>query len=558
MAENTGSQLVKEGLERAPHRSLLYALGLTREEMGRPFVGVITAQSDIVPGHKHLSELAQAACDGVRMAGGTPFVCHTLAICDGIAMNHRGMRYSLPSRELIADSVESLAHAHAFDALVLVSSCDKIVPGMLMAAARLDLPAILVTGGPMLAGDFQGRRVDLSDVFAAVGRAAKGELSLEELAELELSACPGCGSCAGMFTANTMGCLAEALGMALPGNGTAPAVSAERIRIAKETGVKAVELLKKGIRPSGVLTRGAFENAFTLDMALGGSTNSVLHLLAIAHEAGVELPLPLVNEISDRTPQLCRLSPAGEHHLEDLHRAGGIPAVLGELALSGLLHPDALTVTGRPLKASLSPVQDPEVIRPVRKPHSPSGGIAVLFGNLAPQGAVVKRAAVAERMLIHRGPARTFDSEEEATRALLAGEFQGGEVIVIRYEGPRGGPGMPEMLTPTSILTGMGVDDRVALLTDGRFSGATRGAAIGHVAPEAAVGGPIAAVRDGDTIEIDIPGKRLGLLIPEVELARRLAALSPWEPKIDHGYLARYAAQVTSAAHGAVLRKGGR
>lgn len=550
-----GSSVVKEGLERAPHRSLLFALGLTPEELARPFVGVITAQSDIVPGHKHLSELSQAVCAGVRMAGGVPFVCHTPAICDGIAMNHLGMRYSLPSRELVADSVEALARAHAFDALVLLASCDKIVPGMLMAAARLDIPAVFVSGGPMLAGEFQGEPVDLASVFAAVGRVAKGELSSEKLSELEISACPGCGSCAGMFTANTMGCLAEALGLALPGNGTAPAVSADRVRLAKRAGARAVELIAEGLRPSSILTPEAFENAFALDVALGGSTNSILHLVAIAGELGLHLPLTAVNEVSDRTPQLCRLSPAGPHHMEDLHRAGGIPAVLGELGAAGLLHLDALTVTGRPLGDSLCQVRARDVIRPASDPHSPQGGIAVLFGSLAPHGAVVKRGAVAERMLRHRGPARVFESEEEATRALLAGEFEEGEVIVIRYEGPKGGPGMPEMLTPTSLLTGMGMDDRVALITDGRFSGATRGAAIGHVAPEAAARGPIAAVQDGDEIEIDIPRKRLELLVPEGELARRLAALPPWRPRATRGYLARYAEQVGSAARGAVLEK---
>ena len=550
--------MLKRGIERAPHRSLLFALGLTREELKRPFVGVITAASEIVPGHKHLLEVAQAAKDGVRLAGGIPFILNVPAICDGLAMNHPGMRYSLPSRELIADCVESLARAHAFDALVLVPSCDKVVPGMLMAALRLDLPAVFVSGGPMLAGEFRGRKVDVSDVFAAVGKVAGGEMTGEELAELELSACPGCGSCAGMFTANTMNCLTEALGLALPGSGTAPAVSAERLRLAKQAGCQVMTLLKRNITPRTILTKGALENAFAVDMALGGSTNSVLHLLAIAHEAGVEFSLERVNEISDRTPQLCRLSPAGEHHLEDLHRAGGIPAVLGELAQRGLVHLEALTATGGSLKGSLRRSRDQAVIRPADRPHSPTGGIAVLFGNLAPQGAVVKRSAVSPEMLSHQGPARVFDSEAEATAALLAGDFREGEVIVIRYEGPRGGPGMPEMLTPTAILTGRGVDDKVALLTDGRFSGATRGAAVGHVSPEAAACGPIAAVRDGDMIEIDIPGKRLGVSVPEGELVRRLAALPPWEPRGRDGYLARYAAQVTSAATGAVLKEVGR
>ncbi len=547
------SQTLKNGIGRAPHRSLLYALGLVPEELTRPFVGVITALNDIVPGHKHLFDVAQAVKDGVRLAGGVPFLLNVPAICDGLAMNHLGMRYSLPSRDLIADSVEALAHAHAFDALVLVASCDKIVPGMLMGAARLDLPSVFVSGGPMLAGDYQGRKVDLSDVFNAVGRAAKGEMLPAELAELEMSACPGCGSCAGMFTANTMGALAEALGMALPGNGTAPAVSADRIRLAKRSGTQAVKLLKTALRPSRILTREAFDNAFALDMALGGSTNSVLHLIAIAREVGLQIPLESLNEISDRTPQLCRLSPAGEHHLEDLHRAGGIPAVLGELASAGLVDTEVTVATGGPLKARLQQVRDRRVILPAGRPRASAGGIAILFGNLAPEGAVVKRAAVAPNMLSHQGPAHTFDSEAEATGALLAERFREGEVIVIRYQGPRGGPGMPEMLTPTSILSGMGMDDRLALITDGRFSGATRGAAIGHVAPEAAVGGPLAVVRDGDVIKIDITRKKIELSIPSGELSRRLTALPPWEPPLRAGYLARYAQLVTSAAGGAVL-----
>ena len=557
MAENMGSQLVKEGLERAPHRSLLFALGLTPEELRRPFVAVISALNEIIPGHKHLREIVQAVKDGIRMAGGVPFECHCPAICDGIAMNHPGMRYSLPSRELIADCAESMVRAHAFDAVVFVPNCDKVIPGMLLAAARLNLPSVFVSGGPMLAGDFRGLKVDLSDVFNALGALSKGEISPEDLEELEGAACPGCGSCAGIFTANTMNCLLEALGLALPGNGTASAVSAERLRLAKEAGMRVMGILANGgPRPRDILTQAAFENAFRVDLALGGSTNTVLHLLALAEEAGIPFPLARINELSDSTPQLCRLSPAGPHHMEDLHRAGGIPAVMGELAEGGLLQLDSLTVSG-PLRRRLRGARDREVIRPLREPHSPVGGIAVLFGSLAPEGAVVKRGAVAERMLCHRGPARVFDSEAKAVRAIEARDFQDGDVIVIRYVGPRGAPGMPEMLTPTALLSGMGVDDRVALVTDGRFSGATRGAAIGHVSPEAAHGGPIAAVRDGDGIEIDIPGKRLDLLLSEREIAQRLARWAPVKPDVPPGYLARYASRVTSASRGAVLKEEG-
>jgi len=557
MAENMGSQLVKEGLERAPHRSLLFALGLTPEELRRPFVAVISALNEIIPGHKHLREIVQAVKDGIRMAGGVPFECHCPAICDGIAMNHPGMRYSLPSRELIADCAESMVQAHAFDAVVFVPNCDKVIPGMLLAAARLNLPTVFVSGGPMLAGDFRGLKVDLSDVFNALGALSKGEISPEDLEELEGAACPGCGSCAGMFTANTMNCLLEALGLALPGNGTAPAVSAERLRLAKEAGMRVMGILANGgPRPRDILTEAAFENAFRVDLALGGSTNTVLHLLALAEEAGVPFPLARINELSDSTPQLCRLSPAGPHHMEDLHRAGGIPAVMGELAEGGFLQLDSLTVSG-PLRRRLRGARDREVIRPLREPHSPVGGIAVLFGSLAPEGAVVKQGAVAEGMLCHRGPARVFDSEAKAVRAIEARDFQDGDVIVIRYVGPRGAPGMPEMLTPTALLSGMGVDDRVALVTDGRFSGATRGAAIGHVSPEAAHGGPIAAVRDGDGIEIDIPGKRLDLLLSEREIAQRLARWAPVKPDVPPGYLARYASRVSSASRGAVLKEEG-
>ncbi len=550
------SEALKQGIERAPHRSLLHALGCTDHEMEQPFVGIINSFNEAIPGHIHLRQIAAAAAAGVRMAGGTPFECSTISVCDGLAMNHQGMKYSLPSRELIADSVETLAQAHAFDALILIPNCDKIIPAMLMAAARLNIPALIISGGPMLAGRFGGEYVDLADVFNAVGAVARGEMSEAELQRLERVACPGCGSCAGMFTANTMNCLTEALGMALPGNGTIPAVSARRICLAKEAGLKVMELLKKDIRPLDILTPAAFNNAFTVDMALGGSTNSVLHLLAVAHEAGVDFPLAKINELSARTPHLCKMSPAGKHHIEDLDRAGGIPAVMSELMAAGLLDGETMTVTGRSTGENLAGAQvfDSSVIRPVDAPYSPTGGLAILFGNLAPEGAVVKQAAVAPEMLIHRGPARVFESEEEATRAIMAGRFEKGDVIVIRYEGPRGGPGMREMLTPTSLLTGMGMDREVALLTDGRFSGATRGAAIGHISPEAAAGGPLAIVRDGDPIVIDIPARSLDLDLSEEEINRRLANLAPWQPKVHSGYLKRYAETVTSANTGAVFK----
>jgi len=550
------SEVLKQGIERAPHRSLLRAVGCTDREMGQPFVGIINSFNEAVPGHIHLRQVAAAAAAGVRMAGGTPFECSTISVCDGLAMNHQGMKYSLPSRELIADSVETVAQAHAFDALVLVPNCDKIIPGMLMAAARLNIPCLLVSGGPMLAGQLDGEYVDLSDVFKAVGAVARGEMSEAELERLERVACPGCGSCAGMFTANTMNCLTEALGMGLPGNGTIPAISARRICLAKEAGLQVMELLKKDIRPLDILTTAAFNNAFTVDMALGGSTNSILHLLAVAHEAGVDFPLAKLNDFSARTPHLCKMSPAGKHRIEHLDRAGGIPAVMGALMAAGLVDDGVLTVTGRSLGENLAgaEVLDPGVIRPLDDPYSPTGGLALLFGNLAPEGSVVKRAAVAPQMLTHRGPARVFDSEEEATAAIMASRFQKGDVIVIRYEGPRGGPGMREMLTPTSLLTGMGLDGEVALLTDGRFSGATEGAAIGHISPEAAAGGLLAIVRDGDPIAIDIPAHSLNLELAEGEIKSRLAELHPWQPKVSSGYLKRYAEAVTSASTGAVFR----
>ncbi|MEW6770397.1 MAG: dihydroxy-acid dehydratase [Bacillota bacterium] len=549
------SDTVKKGLEKAPHRSLFKALGFTDKELDRPLIGVVNSFNEIVPGHIHLREIAEAVKAGVRLAGGVPVEFPTIGVCDGIAMNHQGMKYSLASRELIADSVEVMVEAHAFDGLVLVTACDKIVPGMLMAAARLNIPAIVVSGGPMLAGRFRGRDVSLNNVFEAVGRVKAGLMTEADLAELEETACPGCGSCAGMFTANSMNCLTEALGMALPGNGTIPAVSAARRRLAKLSGMRAVELVQEGLVPSQILTPAAFRNAFTVDMALGCSTNTILHLTALAHEAGVKFDLREVNELSAKTPNLCRLDPAGPFHLQDLDEAGGIPAVMNLLSEAGLLESGALTVTGKTVRENVTgrEVKRPEVIRSVDEAYSPTGGLAVLFGNLAPEGAVVKQAAVAPEMLRHRGPARVFESEEEAVAAIMDGAFQSGEVIVIRYEGPRGGPGMREMLTATATLAGLGRDKDVALLTDGRFSGATRGASIGHVSPEAAAGGPIAAVRDGDMIEIDIPGRRLEVLLEEKEIAARLAALPPWKPKISHGYLGRYAAQVSSASQGAVL-----
>ncbi len=551
------SDALKQGPERAPHRALLRALGCTTREMQQPFVGVINAYNEAIPGHTGLRQLADAVKAGIRMAGGTPFEANTIGVCDGLAMNHAGMKYSLASRELIADSVEVVAQAHAFDALVLVPNCDKIVPGMLMAAARLNLPAVMVSGGPMLAGRVDGRAVDLGDVFIAVGAVTRGEMEPAELARLEQDACPGCGSCAGMFTANTMNCLVEGLGMGLPGQGTIPAVHAARQALAKEAGMQVMALLARGIRPLDILTPAAFQNAFALDMALGGSTNSVLHLLAIAHEAGIEIPLTAVNDWSTHTPHLCRMSPAaGGHFVEDLHRAGGIPAVMRRLLDGGLLAGEALTVAGCTVSEALAaaPAGDDAVIRPLNAPYAPEGGLAILFGNLAPDGAVVKQAVVAPQMWQHTGPARVYNSEEEATAAIIAGHFQDGDVLVIRYEGPKGGPGMREMLTPTSLLSGMGVDDRVALVTDGRFSGASRGAAIGHVSPEAAEGGPLAAVRDGDAITVDLPNRRLSLDVPDDEIARRLAALPTWQPAAKGGYLKRYAQVVTSASTGAVFK----
>jgi dihydroxy-acid dehydratase len=540
------------GLEKAPHRSLLYALGLTREEMRRPLVGVCNSANEVVPGHIHLDTIAKAVKEGVRMAGGTPLEFPVIGVCDGLAMNHAGMHFSLPSREIIADSIEIMASAHPFDALVLIPNCDKVVPAMLMAALRLNIPAVVVSGGPMLAGSGNS---DLITVFESVGRAKRGEISEQELDALEQCACPGCGSCSGMFTANSMNCLSETIGLALPGNGTIPAVTAERVRLAKTAGMRVMDLLEKGIRPRDIVTEKSVANAVTLDMALGCSTNTVLHLPAIFGEAGLALTLDIFDEVSARTPNLCKLSPAGPHHIDLLHRAGGIPAVMSELAKRDLLHLDAMTVTGRTLGENLrelsAVVRDPEVIRPVDKPYSPRGGIAVLRGSLAPDGAVVKQSAVAPEMMRRTGPARVFDSEALASEAILGGAIRPGDVVIIRYEGPRGGPGMREMLSPTAHIAGMGLGESVALITDGRFSGGTRGAAIGHVSPEAADGGPLALVREGDMIDIDIPGRSLNLLVDPAELEARRKAHVPPVREIASPLLRRYSRLVQSAAQGA-------
>jgi dihydroxy-acid dehydratase len=556
------SDVIKRGLERAPHRSLLWALGKTEEEMERPFVGVVSSYSEIVPGHTNLRTIADAVKSGVYMAGGTPFECSTIAVCDGIAMNHVGMKYSLASRELIADSVETVALSHAFDALVLIPSCDKVIPGMVMAAARLNLPTVVVTGGPMLTGRHGADILDLNSAFMAVGAATSGQMSMEEVRRIEQNCCPGCGSCSGMFTANTMACLCEALGIALPGNGTTPAVSSRRVSLARQAGVQVMEMLAKNICARDILTEDAFENAFVTDMAMGGSSNSVLHLLAIAHEAGIDVALPSLNGYSERTPHLVKLSPAGPQHIEDLYYSGGIGAVMHELQGMGLLHDEVITATGLSLGENLQPgsrwasdyaTVDRNVVRSGGDPYSATGGLTILFGNLAPEGAVVKSGALPPAMRLHTGPARVFDDEESATRAIMAQEFKAGDVLVIRYEGPRGGPGMREMLTPTSILSGMRMDDKVALITDGRFSGASRGACIGHVSPEAAARGPIAAVRDGDLITIDIANQRLEVNISPAEIEQRLATLPPFEPRVTSGYLRRYAKLVTSASTGAIL-----
>jgi dihydroxy-acid dehydratase len=549
------SDNVKRGMERIAHRGLLYAAGLLPDDLERPLIGVANSYNEIVPGHVHLNKVAAAVEAGIWTAGGVPLEFNTIAVCDGIAMGHSGMCYSLPSRELIADSVETMAMAHQFDGLVLIPNCDKIVPGMLMAAARLNIPAIVVSGGPMMAGRYRGQDVDVKNLFEAAGEVKAGRLTEGELNALELAACPGCGSCAGLFTANTMNCLTEALGMGLPGNGTIPAVAAARIRLARQAGAQIMQLVEEELLPRDIMTQVAFSNAIAVDMAIGGSTNTVLHLVAIACEAGVSLPLERFDEISQRTPYLTKLSPSGPHHMQDLDEAGGIPAVMAELLSNNLLHGEARTVTGKTVAETVEGARClSEVIRSVAQPYCSDGGIAILWGDLAPDGAVVKAGAVCPEMLHHRGAARVFDSEEAALGAILGGEIQAGDVVVIRYEGPRGGPGMREMLLPTSAVAGMGLDDEVALLTDGRFSGATRGAAIGHVSPEAAAGGPIALVREGDEVEIDIPNKRLTLHVSEQEMCRRQEAWIAPSQKVSEGYLARYAAMVTSASEGAILR----
>ena len=557
------SSVIKDGVSTAPQRSLLNALGLTEEEIKKPFIGIVSSKNDIVPGHMNLDKIAQAGKmgvadavkQGVALAGGVPIVFPAIAVCDGIAMGHEGMKYSLVTRELIADSTEAMAKAHAFDALVMVPNCDKNVPGMLMAAARINVPTVFVSGGPMLAGHVKGKKTSLSSMFEAVGAYTANKITAEELAEFENKACPSCGSCSGMYTANSMNCLTEAIGMGLQGNGTIPAVYSDRIKLAKHAGMKVMELLEKDIRPRDILTEKAFMNALTVDMALGCSTNTMLHLPAIAKEAGVKLNLDIANEISKKTPNLCHLAPAGHTYMEDLNEAGGVYAVMNELTKVGLLDTDLITATGKTVGENIKgcEIKDTDIIRPVTNPYSKTGGIAVLKGNLAPDGSVVKRSAVAEKMMHHKGAARVFDCEEDALSAIYDGKINPGEVVVIRYEGPKGGPGMREMLNPTSAIMGSGLGNCVALITDGRFSGATRGAAIGHVSPEAAVGGPIALVKEGDMIEIDIPANTINLLVSDEELAKRKAEWKPRQPKITTGYLARYAKLVTSGAQGAVL-----
>ncbi|MEX1315111.1 MAG: dihydroxy-acid dehydratase [Desulfotignum sp.] len=553
------SHIATKGVERAPHRSLMKALGYTDREIRQPLIGIANAANELIPGHMHLDTLVKAVKAGISMAGGTPMEFSTIGVCDGIAMNHKGMHYSLASRELIADSIEVTATAHPFDAIVMVPNCDKIVPGMLMAAARLNIPAIFISGGPMLAGldpKDQTKKIDLVSVFEAVGAVRAGRMDEADLAAVEECACPTCGSCAGMFTANSMNCLTEAFGMALPGNGTIPAPMSRRIRLAKETGIQIMALLEQGITPDKIMTKQAFMNALTVDMALGCSTNTVLHLTAIAHEAGVHLDLSVINQVSEKTPHICSLSPGGPDHIQDLDRAGGIPAVMKTLADQSLLDTGCLTATGKTVADNLSSVEikDRSVIRAASDPYHVQGGLAVLFGNLAPDGCVVKQSAVVDGMMTHQGPARVFDSEETATSAILGGEINAGDVVVIRYEGPAGGPGMREMLTPTSAIAGMGLGAACALITDGRFSGGTKGACIGHVSPEAADRGPIAIIKENDIIHIDIPAKTIQLMVPEKDIQERLARWVKPDPKIKTGYMARYARQVSSAGQGAVIK----
>ena len=549
------SDAVKKGVSQAPHRSLFNALGFTKEEMEKPLIGIVSSQSEIIPGHMNLDKIVEAVKLGVAMAGGTPVVVPAIAVCDGIAMGHVGMKYSLVTRDLIADSTECLATAHQFDALVMVPNCDKNVPGLLMAAARINVPTVFVSGGPMLAGHVKGCKTSLSSMFEAVGAYTAGKISAEELDEYENKACPTCGSCSGMYTANSMNCLTEAIGMGLQGNGTIPAVYSDRIKLAKHAGMKVMELLEKDIRPLDIMTEKAFMNALTVDMALGCSTNTMLHLPAIAREAGVKLNLDIANEISARTPNLCHLAPAGHTYMEELNEAGGVYAVMNELSKKNLLNLDLITVTGKTVGENIKDCvnKNPEVIRPIDNPYSVTGGIAVLRGNIAPDSCVVKRSAVVEEMLVHEGPARVFDCEEDAIAAIKGGKIVPGDVVVIRYEGPKGGPGMREMLNPTSAIAGMELGSSVALITDGRFSGASRGASIGHVSPEAAVGGPIAFIEEGDIISIDIPANTINVKVSDEELNARKAKWQPREPKVTKGYLARYAKMVTSADKGAVL-----
>ena len=549
------SDAVKKGSQQAPHRSLFNALGMTKEEMERPLVGIVSSYNEIVPGHMNLDKIVAAVKQGVAMAGGTPVVFPAIAVCDGIAMGHIGMKYSLVTRDLIADSTESMALAHQFDALVMVPNCDKNVPGLLMAAARINVPTVFVSGGPMLAGHINGHKTSLSSMFEAVGAYAAGKLDEEGLTEFENKTCPTCGSCSGMYTANSMNCLTEVLGMGLKGNGTIPAVYSERIRLAKHAGMQVMEMYRKNIRPRDIMTKEALLNALTVDMALGCSTNSMLHLPAIAHEIGWDFDISFANEISEKTPNLCHLAPAGPTYMEDLNEAGGVYAVMNELNKKGLLYTECMTVTGKTVGENIKDCinLNPQVIRPIDNPYSQTGGLAVLKGNLAPDGSVVKRSAAAPEMMVHEGPARVFDCEEDAIAAIKGGKINAGDVVVIRYEGPKGGPGMREMLNPTSAIAGMGLGSSVALITDGRFSGASRGASIGHVSPEAAVGGPIALVEEGDMISINIPELSLSLKVSEEELEARKAKWQPREPKVTTGYLARYAAMVTSGNRGAIL-----
>lgn len=550
------SDVVKKGMQTAPQRSLFNALGLTEEELERPLVGIVSSYNEIVPGHMNIDKIVEAVKTGVAMAGGTPIVFPAIAVCDGIAMGHMGMKYSLVTRDLIADSTECMALAHQFDALVMVPNCDKNVPGLLMAAARVNIPTVFVSGGPMLAGHVNGQKTSLSSMFEAVGANAAGKMSDEEVDNYVCNACPTCGSCSGMYTANSMNCLTEAIGMGLQGNGTIPAVYSQRIKLAKHAGMKVMELLEKNIHPRDILTKEAFMNALTVDMALGCSTNTMLHLPAIAHEAGVEINLDIANEISAKTPNLCHLAPAGHHYMEELNEAGGIYAVMNELAQAGLLNTDLITATGKTVGENIRGCENknPEIIRPIDDPYMKTGGIAVLRGNIAPDSCVVKRSAVVPEMMVHEGPARVFDCEEDAIDAIKSGKIVEGDVVVIRYEGPKGGPGMREMLNPTSAIAGMGLGSSVALITDGRFSGASRGASIGHVSPEAAVGGPIALIEEGDIIAIDIPANTINVKVSDEEMAKRKEAWTPKEPKVKTGYLARYASMVTSADKGAILQ----